>query len=265
MSFIRSFTAFLSAFGEITRSPPLFSAFETAAAASSEPRPSGLSGFPCEREKEIPRLTYFLLFEKRELFEVKKWHSYSLVIGSTKAIGAKPTLVSLVSTIIPIHIRRITSCLSFSFSLAHCRSPPHSLSRKLVPLRLSIAMTLASLLSQSFVPCIRSIPIWFSFCGITGASLFCYSQSFLVNRSSGPIRCYWIRYDLVHASLEPSSRRPMYSIYETSRAFLALREESTQSPSSLDLGSKSFAHFTLTESRLLIGFWTMFTANLLAA
>ena len=163
MSFIRSFPGFISAFGEVTRSP-LSSAFETAAAASSEPRPSGLSGFPCEREKDIPRLTDFL-FENREPFEAKeviKWNSYSLAIGSTKAIGAKPTLVSLVSTIIPIHIRRITSCLSFSFSLAHCRSPPHSLSRKLVPLQLSLAITLASLLSQSFVPCIRSIPIWFS-------------------------------------------------------------------------------------------------------
>lgn len=165
MSFIRSFPGFISAFGEVTRSP-LSSAFETAAAASSssEPRPYGLSGFPCEREKDIPRLTDFL-FENREPLEAKeviKLHSYSLAIGSTKAIGAKPTLVSLVSTIIPFHIRRITACLSFSLSLAHCRSPPHSLSRKLVPLQLSLAITLASLLSQSFVPCIRSIPIWFS-------------------------------------------------------------------------------------------------------
>lgn len=157
MSFIRSFPGFISAFGEVTRLP-LSSA---AAASSSEPRPSG---FPCEREKDIPRLTDFL-FENREPFEakeVKKCNSYSLAIGSTKAIGAKPTLVSLVSTIIPIHLGRITSLKSFSFSLAHCRSPPHSLSRKLVPLQLSLAITLASLLSQSFVPCIRSIPIWFS-------------------------------------------------------------------------------------------------------
>lgn len=120
MSFIRSFPDFISAFGEVTRSP-LSSAFETAAAASSEPRPSGLSGFLCERDKDIPRLTDFL-FENREAKEVLKLHSYSLAIGSTKAIGAKPTLVSLVSTIIPVHIRRITSCLSFSLSLAHCPS-----------------------------------------------------------------------------------------------------------------------------------------------
>jgi len=64
MSFIRSFPGFISAFGEVTRSP-LSSAFETAAAASSEPRPSGLSGFPCERDKDITRLTDFL-FENRE-------------------------------------------------------------------------------------------------------------------------------------------------------------------------------------------------------
>ncbi|CAL0332841.1 unnamed protein product [Lupinus luteus] len=77
-----------------TRSP-LSSAFETAAAASSEPRPSGLSGLPCERDKDILRLTYFL-FENREPLEAKeviKLHSYSLAIGSTKAIGAKPTLL----------------------------------------------------------------------------------------------------------------------------------------------------------------------------
>ncbi|CAJ1862082.1 unnamed protein product [Sphenostylis stenocarpa] len=95
------------AFGEVTRSP-LSSAFETAAAASSEPRPSGLSGFLCERDKDIPRLTDFL-FENREPLEAKeviKLHSYSLAIGSTKAIGAKPTLVSLVSTIIPFHINQ---------------------------------------------------------------------------------------------------------------------------------------------------------------
>ncbi|OIW01680.1 hypothetical protein TanjilG_19788 [Lupinus angustifolius] len=79
-----------------TRSP-LSSAFETAAAASSEPRPSGFSGFPCERDKDIPRLTDFL-FENREPLEAKeviKLHSYNLAIGSTKSIGAKPTLGSL--------------------------------------------------------------------------------------------------------------------------------------------------------------------------
>ncbi|OIW15545.1 hypothetical protein TanjilG_01068 [Lupinus angustifolius] len=95
-----------------TRSP-LSSAFETAAAASSEPRPSGFSGFPCERDKDIPRLTDFL-FENREPLEAKeviKLHSYSLAIGSTKAIGAKPTLILLQMiliflTILPSDLRK---------------------------------------------------------------------------------------------------------------------------------------------------------------